>query len=297
MPAKMLLFILLVSLPVASAQEMATLAQAEQICAVDTGYYVSLETLNDIPAPSTSQTPYDGLNNEGGTYVLRPTRGAFEANRLNLVTAFNPWQGPYVNFQSGRTQTGSVPYDRGSPLDPWGTPYYLFSPLGMIRGDEGVITLELYGDRFDRYTLISLGPDGVQSADDLSYQFGGGVTVFAVTSVGPVTGAGLRPASRVGKAMPPNTPLSGGTFNVNAGSRIIVRGVNFPSSATTQVMWGGVELSNRQRWTNREVELTLPAGLTGTQLIRLVNGPNQSLPATLIISQPPAAVARWTLFD
>ena len=54
-----------------------------------------------------------------------------------------------------------------------------------IGGTTGSIML--YADAFDRYTLVSLGQDGVQSGDDVSYQFGGGVTAFAISSLRQAT--------------------------------------------------------------------------------------------------------------
>jgi hypothetical protein len=288
---------------VAAQAEMQSLADAESMCAVDTTYYVSLETLNDVSGPST-QTPYNSLNNEGGTWVIRPARGLFQVNRVNLLTAFNPWQGPYVNYQQGKTQTGLSPYDQGSPLDPWGTPYYFFTPMGLVRGDEGVISLEFYGDFFDRYTLVSLGLDGVQSTDDLIYQFGGGITTFGISSVrlkGQAVGAGSKHATRVGtvaKALPAGAPLSGGTFQVPAGSQIVVRGLNFGATqGTAEVLWGSTPLTQITAWSDREVGLTLPAGLIGTAALTLVRDGNPSLPATLVITKIVNATRYWTLYQ
>ena len=116
--------------------EMVTLATQLEVCAIQTTYYVSLETLNDLSSDYLN-TPYDYINYEGGTFVIRPTEGRFRPQRINLLTAFNAWDGPYMNYQASQTQTGFTPYDRGSPLDPWGNPYYFFSPLGLLRGDSG----------------------------------------------------------------------------------------------------------------------------------------------------------------
>ena len=121
---------------------MRNLALTLEICALDTTFYVSLETLNDIGLESFNN-PHDFINNEGGTFVMRPARGVFELQRRDLLKSFNRWQGPYINYQQGTTQTDPGPYDFGSPLDPWFTPYYFFSPLGLVRGDIGAVTQEL----------------------------------------------------------------------------------------------------------------------------------------------------------
>lgn len=244
-------------------QEMATLAQQLDVCVLDTTYYVSLENLNDVSGTATNQ--YDSIQDQGGPFVMIPDMGVF-LPRKNLATAVNPWRGPYVAFQQGRTQLGTTPYDQGSPLDPWGQPYYLFNPYGLLRGDTGMITLELYGDQFDRYTIVSLGPDGVKSSDDLAYQFGGGVTGTRLTSL---RGGGVVRTSPDQVASP--------TYSVAAGTSVTLRGTNFGSTQAPgrQVVFGSTPVTEVLGWTNREITVAVPQALTGTDNFKVQLGPSQ----------------------
>ena len=54
----------------------------------------------------------------------------------------------------------------GPALDPWGTPYMFYSPLGVIGGGDldsdafggGAVTAQ--DDRFETFAIVSYGPDG-----------------------------------------------------------------------------------------------------------------------------------------
>ncbi len=229
--------------------------------------------------------------------MVPPSEGRFLPTRVNLLTSYHRWRGPYLTFQPGRTQAGIQPYDQGSPLDPWGSPYYLFSPLGLLRGDSGSVTLELYGDFFDRYALVSLGRDGVQSSDDLIYTFGPGVTSFALTSLrGPQVerlGSGLQSLSAAGSQGSPPTP----DFRVPAGSVLTIRGVNLGSvQGTARVMWGDIELTNISNWTSREVTVTLPQSLHGLAQLYFIRDAQQTNPIFLEIVDYTAATD-WSLYE
>lgn len=259
--------------------EMQSLSSALDMCQIDTTYYVSLETLNDI---GFSTTPaYDFLNNEGGTYIIRPEEGEFRQNRIDLLTAFFPWQGPYITYQSGRTQTGAAPYDQGSPLDPWGNPYLFYSPLGLIRGDTGQVTLDFHGDQFDRYTIASLGKDGVVSSDDLFRQFGGSLSTIAISSV--------RGSS---------VTYTNGEFSAIAGSDITIRGYGFGNSqGSSYVTLDSTQLTNITRWTSREIDVTLPSEITGEKSITVHIGVSTSNSAAITISTPPTSVTDWEFYQ
>ena len=97
------------------------------------------------------------------------------------------WRGPYANFQRKLKQTDppmtfapNMEWVFGAPLDPWGNPYFLFvggesssSTAPANGGWVNEITGQLEGtftygggtgvpaDRFDRHTIISLGPNGL----------------------------------------------------------------------------------------------------------------------------------------
>lgn len=268
---------------VAAQADLRALATALETCALDTTYYVSLETLNDLDW-SAANPLWDNLTRSGGPYVLRPTEGRFRPARVNLATAFNRWQGPYMTYQDGQTQTGTTPYDQGSPLDPWGTPYYFFSPLGLVRGDAGTITLELYGDAFDRYTLVSLGPDGVQSTDDLIYRFGAGVS-------GPVL-------SSVGGSLVTYDPVSPNVFAAPESALLTVRGEGLGATAAgAQLFFGETALPAAESWSASAVTVRLPAGLHGTAALTLRRGTSVTNALTLTITQPTTPARHWSLYD
>ncbi len=267
--------------------EMQTIADAMDACALMTLYYVVPEALDDTSSVNLT-SPWQYIADQGGSYVIQPWAGQFLASRRNLVTAANPWTGPYVNYQPGRTQAGGAPYDLGSPLDPWGSPYRLFSPLGLLRGDTGTVSQELYGDQFDRYTLVSLGPDGVMSADDLRFAFGPQVTAFALSSV---RAAAAPAAARAGPRF--------SDFTATAGTAIIVRGLNLgPAQSGARIFWGAVELTAITSWSEREVGVTLPANLTGTDSLVVHRGASTTNGLTLTITPPaPAAAEDWAIYD
>jgi hypothetical protein len=236
---------------VVALHNMQTMANALEVCLLDTTYYVSLENLNDISSINPIRA-YDSIQDLGGPYVIIPSDGYF-LPRKNLATAFNAWNGPYVSYQTDQTQSATTPYDQGSLLDPWGNPFYLFNPLGLIRGDQGIITLELYGDQFDRYTIVSLGPDGVKSSDDLAYQFDGAVNGAHLTSL---HGSGVVRTSPMESA-----PV----YNVDAGTSLTLRGTNFGGpGAGKLVLFGPTVMDDVTTWTNREITVNVPADLTGT---------------------------------
>ncbi len=231
--------------------DMRNMAEAMEVVALDTTRYVSLENLNDLSATNTTK-PFDSIKDQGGVFSIIPQDGFF-LPRKDLTLGPNPWRGPYVTFQQGRTQAGTTPYDQGSPLDPWGTPYYLFNPFGLIRGDEGIITLELYGDQFDRYTIVSLGPDGIMGTDDISREFGAGVTSTRLTS--------LRGDGVLLTSAPKASPI----YDVQAGTTVTLRGYNFGAARPDKsVLFGTTVLEDIVSWTSREVTVVLPETLGGT---------------------------------
>ncbi|HOE97427.1 MAG TPA: hypothetical protein PK847_12675 [Candidatus Sumerlaeota bacterium] len=262
---------------VAAQAEMATLAEGLTQCAVDTSWYVSLETLNDVAAANL-EPHYDSLNDAGGVWVLRPGRGLFHPARRDLASGVLRWRGPYVNFQSGRTQTGPEPYDLGSPLDPWGRPYLLFSPLGLVRGDEGTVTQEYYGDAFDRYTIVTLGFDGVMSEDDQFHAFGAGITDFVISSARAVD-----ELKAEGDALP-------------AGGVIRIRGYNLGISPEDgQVVLGDRVLTDVSSWTPVAVEVAIPADVRGPAPLFLRRGALETNRIEVQIAGPNAARG-WTCY-
>ncbi|MGC8740245.1 MAG: hypothetical protein ACP5UB_02165 [Candidatus Sumerlaeaceae bacterium] len=290
--------VLVLGLGVASrnavGQEMAILAAALDVCALDTGYYVALEALDDTSDP-LSYPSYNYIDDQGGSYVIRPWEGRFSSSLVKLADAAFAWRGPYVTYQPSRTQQTAGPYDRGSPLDPWGNPYYFFSPLGLLRGDTGSVTLELYGDQFDRYTFVSLGPDGVQSNDDLIYQFGPGLTVHAISSL---RGSHVIPLTAGSYMQFLGKDESITQYRVASGSLLTVRGINlFDAQGHATVWWGSVELSDVVTTSAREITVRVPDSLQGTNLLRVRTpggGETNSIRTDFVIFTP---ACDWMLYD
>ncbi|MDK2972405.1 MAG: Type secretion system protein [Candidatus Sumerlaeota bacterium] len=167
-------------------EELNTLADQMVIVHLDTTYFTTLENLNDLSS-FTSTNTFDFINDEGGALVISPATGRFRnPPRLDLVN--RPpglaWQGPYASYQSSRIDGPDSIYDEGTPLDPWGTPYFFYSPLGLIDPQSEDIELTGYLDDFNQYTIVSYGPDGVMSSDDLTRAVAGfSIAVPAISSV------------------------------------------------------------------------------------------------------------------
>lgn len=276
MPRRISIFVLLLSLWLASArgqgiepaqsagviaaqQEMQNLETALVAAYLDIGYLVSLETLDDLSIFPT-QKPYDYINNGAGTFVLRPEIGFFETNPRNLLPV---WLGPYATYQPGTTQLSTMPYDQGTPLDPWNSPYYFFSPLGLIRGDTGAITQDFYADDFDRYTIVSLGPDGLMSGDDVIRQLG-----FSISGV-----TGLAISSLAGPEVTTLLSITGSAFRAPEGAQVTINGYNMGATqGASQILFGATPLSGVSAWSATAVTLQLPPGIFGTQTIKIQSG-------------------------
>lgn len=191
---------------IAAAQaDMEAIANAQSQVAIDTGYIVRLHVLDDSGAVG------DGL----GSHELGDVVDSIRDEDLNL-SASNPefifldaktgvplvnqdsnlfprveanpdsigWKGPYLSFQR-KLDPESPPafaWTYGTPLDPWGNPYFLFvggparanttDPSGGFIDEQGITPGDTsdnfnYGgfagvtaQQFDRNTILSLGPNG-----------------------------------------------------------------------------------------------------------------------------------------
>jgi len=230
--------------------EMSILANAMDTAFIDINYYVTLENLNDL-SQSSPTLAFDSIRQNGGVFPIDPFTGLFRA-RKDFTLGTLTWKGPYVNYQSSRIQSGTEPYDQGSPLDRWGSPYLLFNPHGLLRGDEGRITQEYYGDAFDRFTIVSLGPDGIQSNDDVIYQFGPGIEGAYLTSL---SGTSTTLVS---------APLDDQDYEIEAGSTVTLHGINLnPSNQEKTVLFGSTVIQDVISWSAREVVIIAPAQQTG----------------------------------
>jgi hypothetical protein len=113
------------------------------------------------------------------------------------------WKGPFLNPQRVWTGANNDPNEevdltdaearRDYPLDPYGNPYRFYSPLGILGSnalngstasdfdsdnfaDNDITTQD---DRFDRFAIVSFGPDGFSQNstnglvdDDIVFLFG-----------------------------------------------------------------------------------------------------------------------------
>lgn len=288
----------------AAQQNMQAMAQQEEACAIETGYFVALESLNDGSVTNTLR-PWEYINDNGGSYAIRPEEGRFRPNRITFrfdIFSYPHWGGPYLTYQSGTTQTENTPYDKGSPLDPWWNPYYFFSPLGLLRGDTGdVSSVELYGDHFGTYTIVSLGPDGVMSNDDIAYSLGVGVNVVALTSLrGADVTTETGSAKPSGKTAPSYaTSISNPTFKVMADSPVILRGCNLGTpAADARLIFNGEALDTVTTWTTRAIHFKFPpsqGGKSGPLAIQRGAATTNALSVKVVA--PPNAITRWPLFE
>lgn len=163
--------------------EISNMRQAQDTAFIDTGFYHTLENLDDLDY-ETNNILHDWINYNGGTVVVDVSTGLFQPTLENLLDLPNRWLGPYINgYHSTRVTTDNSNYDLGTPLDFWGSPYLFFSPLGLLRPNTRTVTLEYYGDSFDRYAIVSLGPDRVMSTDDVIQTFGLAPTKTVISSV------------------------------------------------------------------------------------------------------------------
>jgi len=149
--------------------DLVTLEEALTLCHEETGWYVSLENLDDTLNPLAG---FDYINYGGGTAVIDDNTGMFDPALFDFTNPSHPWLGPYVIYQPSRIAGSDSDYDEGSPLDPWDKEYLFYSPLGLIEPKSRSISLRYGGNMFDRYAVLSRGPDMVISADDLVITFG-----------------------------------------------------------------------------------------------------------------------------
>lgn len=152
----------------AAKAEVKAIADAERQCEIDTGYFVNLRALSFEPGQGGS--PYQ----QGGIWYYKivdygnlnsfaiETDGSFIANIS--VFPYNNWNGPYmdyVNVSTTGTYNSGSPTSQltyGVPLDPWGNPYHLFTPLQDT--DPGTISETDYTGRFYQNAIVSYGKDG-----------------------------------------------------------------------------------------------------------------------------------------
>ena len=178
-------------------EECRAIAQAQEACAILHGFYVPIQLLDDVPETRDTSNA-DSINNEPGSiYLIDVGLDAYTQRtsqpQLNNVDE-NPkvasiryfWQGPFLNpsrvwFDPSRydnahdERMNSTDRRRDYPIDPWGNPYRMYSPIGVVGSgalgtsynqdsfSDGNLTSN--DNRFDRYAIVSWGPDGMYDTD------------------------------------------------------------------------------------------------------------------------------------
>ncbi|MDD4279121.1 hypothetical protein GX645_02460 [Candidatus Sumerlaeota bacterium] len=212
--------------------ECKMLGQAEEVVAMEFGFFVPLQILNDRPI--THNGTYAGRGNQinletDNMYVINAhtnLEGQFDnQSRLGGVSVYGTgestnadarvtrmirqWKGPYATFQrwyipptySGPTDSSYLNSDtdrrRDFPLDPWGNPYFLYSPYGptgYYPMSQTVSSNIMENNTFSngqlrrdgnyrtnpQFAVVSWGPDGIMNEyqnddymkDDIFYFFG-----------------------------------------------------------------------------------------------------------------------------
>lgn len=256
----------------AAVVEMSNLAQAMEIFFIDHDRFTTLENLDDLAAPNPNR-PWQNINDGGGALVFRPSDSV-------LFRQFFPpetYPGPYMSgFQDHRIEGPDGDYDLGTPLDPWGSPYYFYSPLGLIEPRTDSISLRYYGDAFDRYTIISHGPDGIPMTEaDLGWQFGITITVATISSA-TVLPEATKGGDRVVR-------IRGYNLGSNTGqAAILADGEEWPATITS--------------WEPSEILLeTIPPSDGAEISVRLATGATTR--SVGLTSSGGTSVVEWVLFD
>lgn len=205
---------------IATAQmEVRTIAEAQQQVGIAHGFFVPIHILDNIPnresgsgvgGSAGNRDDFDALGASSSNLRLidlytkltdqQSTQLTLASNGQRVVNLIRGWQGPflnprrvwYVGTDSSTGLGGNLQQDL--VIDPWGNPYRMYSDLGRIGSaalpttanpdplltmDNGEITTS-EADRFDRFAVVSFGPDGLsgftttnplQQGDDIFYTF------------------------------------------------------------------------------------------------------------------------------
>ena len=184
----------------AAESDLEEIRKAEEHSGIDTGYYYRLYVLDDNPGGDGIGTGgtddiFDGIRDELVNQVAQNQIQIFLsvstgdilslASASDIYTRFTEnethfgWNGRYITWQQdlygfNRDAQGNlIPND--IPDDPWNHDYLFFTSLGLVLEPDGAIidacTIDANGNirpgsdydclRFDRFTLLSRGPDGL----------------------------------------------------------------------------------------------------------------------------------------
>lgn len=190
---------------VATAQsETREIAVAMQAVGVTHGFFTPIHILDNvanrddtITGQTSTPDDFDNIENPSTRFLIDITRSLDDQaglSQLNIGDASNNsnyrvqslvegWQGPFLDPQRVRfvnedfATPGSGEIDQDLVVDPWGTPYRVYSERGLL-GDAGLpndpieenltISIDnlaipngsgLEPERFDRFAIVSYGPD------------------------------------------------------------------------------------------------------------------------------------------
>lgn len=212
--------------------EVREIAEAMQQVAATHGFLVPIHVLNNIPTPTGATGGLFGTpagNRDDMQNLNRSALGIIDINvplfrqigasqlRLDssndrVVRMVENWQGPFLNPKRIRYagevagQPGTGTFWEDIVVDPWGNPYRVYSPFGMLgsdtrtpvqsnfqvtRGMDDMLFTNFESGRFDRFAIVSYGPDGDSSytnnpifqGDDIYYKFSIGILTESLYDV------------------------------------------------------------------------------------------------------------------
>jgi len=143
------------------------------------------------------------------------------------------------------------------------------------------LSAEIFGDGFERFTIVSLGPGGVPgSGNDLVYQLG-------ATPAGPSL-AGMQG---------PDVVREGALHQVTAGAEVQLRGYGLgPAQTDAALLFGPSELSDIGFWRDTRIELMLPTDVEGREGLFVERGAERSNALDVEISIPQNAALDWAVY-
>ncbi len=198
--------------------EAREIAEALQACAVVHGFIVPLRVLDNVPNNATIEADDFIDSSITSSFVVdaytpvdsqASSQLTFGSSDGRVQTMVDKWQGPFIEYKRfynrNSTTTNLSALSRADmardyPLDPWGRPYLLYATTGLLGTypvptgpgssavdpipdgtDNGDLT-SFEQDRFDRWAVLSLGPNGYSDGftasssgaftiDDIYYEF------------------------------------------------------------------------------------------------------------------------------
>ncbi len=260
--------------------QMEALSNALQFFYIDYNRFTTLENLDDILS-TTASVDYQAINANGGALIFFPATG--DLMRQTLTTPGIGAGPPYLNTSSSTPLEGpNGDYDEGTFLDPWGGPFYFYTPLGLLDPKTESISLRYYGDQFPDYRIVSHGPDlQPMTIDDVEYivPFAPSISALRISSARVVTST------------------QRGTFFPY---QLLVKGYNFGSSQGS----GGVTLDGESidtndilSWTSTLITINLAIPPSASADVTVTTDGGQTSPAkTVILETSGSSAADWTLY-